>query len=333
MSFFVWILIPSLFLIFTLITNNDPINPHLYFADGQTQLNHVQYSFIKKWDSQGTGNGQINQPHSIDIDLAGNVYVADTGNSRVQKLTSDGQFITQWGSEGAKDGQFSDLHDVAVSPSGKYVYTIELGNQFRIQKFTSEGQFITKWSYENNGGIESYKQPHQIAVDSAGNVFVPDAASAKVIKFDGNGKFITKWGTNGSGNGQFSKPHGVAVDSKDNVYVTDMRNSRVQKFDNNGNFITMWGKEGTDQGQFTQVIPGIDVDYSNNYVFVVDKEGADVQKFTSDGKFITKWGTEGAGDGELKAPEDVAVNSKMGTIYITDTGNSRIQIFGLSSPK
>jgi tripartite motif-containing protein 71 len=126
--------------------------------------------------------------------LAGYVYVADSGNSRLQKFTSDGQYVTKWWSEGSKDGQFTYLHDVAIAPSDEFVYTIELGNQHRIQKFTSDGQFVTKWSYEYTGGTESYAHPPQIAIDSVGNVYVPDAALAKVIKFDGIGKFITKWG-------------------------------------------------------------------------------------------------------------------------------------------
>lgn len=316
--------------VITILAYYNDLKPTSFFAQGQMDSKELQDFFIAKWDSQGSGNGQINQPHSIDIDLAGYVYVADSGNSRVQKFTSDGQFVTKWGSEGSNDGQFTYLHDVAVSPSGEFVYTIELGNQHRIQKFTSDGQFVTKWSYENTGGPESYSDPHQIAIDSAGNVYTPDAAGDKVIKFDGNGKFIRTWGVDGTGKGKFSKPHGVAVDSTDNIYITDMRNSRIQKFDSNGSFITMWGTEGENEGQFTKVIPGIDVGYSNDDVYVVDKDGANVQKFSNNGKFIAKWGIKGVGDGEFKDPEDIAVNSKMGTVYVTDTGNSRIQIFGLN---
>ena len=49
------------------------------------------------------------RPHSIDVDSSGNVYVADSGNSRIQKFTSDGKFITKWGSEGSQTGQFRSL--------------------------------------------------------------------------------------------------------------------------------------------------------------------------------------------------------------------------------
>ena len=72
-------------------------------------------------------------PHSLAIDLGGNIYVTDTGNSRVQKFDSNGSFITKWGEEGSADGQFSQIHDIAVHPNGKFIYTVELDNH-RVQK-------------------------------------------------------------------------------------------------------------------------------------------------------------------------------------------------------
>ena len=109
----------------------------------------LHYSFIGSWGSKGEENGKFNKPHSIDVDSSGNVYVADSGNNRIQKFTSDGRFITKWGDEGVRDGQFRSLHEVAVDPSGKYVYTIEIDN-YRVQKFTSDGNFIKKWGYREH---------------------------------------------------------------------------------------------------------------------------------------------------------------------------------------
>jgi DNA-binding beta-propeller fold protein YncE len=81
------------------------------------------------------------------------------------------------------------LHDVTVDPSGKFVYTLELGNNHRVQKFTADGEFISRWAYEDTGGKESYKDPHQIAIDSLGNVYLPDKDGSTVLKFDNNGNF------------------------------------------------------------------------------------------------------------------------------------------------
>src|SRR2546425_927986 len=105
-----------------------------------------EYVFVRKWGSNGTGDGQFFSPNGIAIDLAGNVYVVDSVNNRVQKFDSNGNFITKWGSTGTGDGQFvCDCHIAVDSPGN--VYVDENGNK-RVQKFESNGKFITKWGPE-----------------------------------------------------------------------------------------------------------------------------------------------------------------------------------------
>ncbi|HET9774869.1 MAG TPA: 6-bladed beta-propeller, partial [Nitrososphaeraceae archaeon] len=118
----------------------------------------MNYYYLDQFGGKGSGDGQFNAPHSIDIDKFGSVYVTDTGNNRVQKFTSDGKFVLKWGDMGTGDGQFLKLHDLAVDPSGKYVYTVELKNH-RVQKFTSDGKFVLKWGFENTGGKGAERTP------------------------------------------------------------------------------------------------------------------------------------------------------------------------------
>jgi len=73
-------------------------------------------------------------PGGVAVDPAGNIYVADTGHNRIQKLTADGGFVTGWGSAGSGEGEFSAPEFLAVDPAG-YLYVADKGN-FRIQKFT-----------------------------------------------------------------------------------------------------------------------------------------------------------------------------------------------------
>jgi tripartite motif-containing protein 71 len=114
----------------------------LPLANAQQNEQQEEYSFIDKWDSEGSEKGQLKGPHSIDVDSNnGLVYVADSGNNRVQKFSADGQFIAAWGAEGSGNGQFKNLHDVTVDPSGKFVYILELGNNHRVQKFSADGKF------------------------------------------------------------------------------------------------------------------------------------------------------------------------------------------------
>jgi tripartite motif-containing protein 71 len=219
-------------------------------------------TFIKEWGSQGTGQGQFNQPLEVEVSSSGNVYVADSWNHRIQKFDSNGIFIKEWGTGGTGKGEFNIIHGLALdSLSNVYVadtkYTFP-GND-RIQKFDSNGTFIKEWGASGEGNGE-FHHPMAITVDSLGNNYVADTLNHRIQKFDSNGTFITSWGSlcraldryvqvnssqfnnstsgcidadgpgpQGKGDGQFQIPVSVAVDSNGNVYVSDFT-SRIQKF-------------------------------------------------------------------------------------------------------
>jgi DNA-binding beta-propeller fold protein YncE len=90
----------------------------------------------------GSGNGQFNRPYGVAVDGGGHVYVADTGNNRVQVFTTDGAYLTQWGTYGSGDGQFSAPFGVAVDGGGR-VYVTDTDNS-RVQVFGPLGPTPTK---------------------------------------------------------------------------------------------------------------------------------------------------------------------------------------------
>lgn len=95
-------------------------------------FNHIRKfdnngKFITSWGSKGSGNGQFNENHGIDIDSSSNVYVVDTENNRIQKFSSDGTFIRKWGSTGCGADEFLIPHDITIDSSDN-IYISDSGN-------------------------------------------------------------------------------------------------------------------------------------------------------------------------------------------------------------
>jgi sugar lactone lactonase YvrE len=301
------------------------------------------FDFLTKWGSNGTADGQFNSPQGVATDAAGNVYVADVVNHRIQKFSSDGNFLTKWGSFGTGDGQFNRPVGVATDPAGN-VYVADSFNA-RIQKFTSDGTFLTKWG-SLGPGEGQFDDPVGVATDAAGNVYVADDDNNhRIQKFAADGTFLRMYGwgvdtgasgfetctsgceagTPGSGDGQFSSPQDVATDPAGNVYVADTFNHRIQKFDSDNVFLTKWGSFGTGAGQFSQPF-GVATDPAGN-VYVADSINHRIQRFSSEGTFELSFGSSGTGDGQFNLPNAVAADCR-GNVYVADAGNHRIQKFG-----
>ena len=283
-----------------------------------------EYVFVTAWGSGGTGDGQFNLSYGAALDGAGNVYICDFQNNRVQKFTSNGTFLGSWGSYGTANGQFRHPTGVAVDAAGT-VYVADHYNH-RVQKFTSSGAFLARWGvYGSADGQMSF--PYGIDLDDAGNVYVADYYNARVQKFTSSGAYLMKLGVPGTGNGQFTYPAGVAVDHAGTIYVADQYNHRVQKFRANGSFLAVLGGNGTADDQM-RYPTNIAFDSENN-AYVADHGHHRIQKFSPAGTLITLWGTRGAADGEFWSPTGIAIDPA-GTVFVADTNNNRVEVFVLN---
>ncbi|HET6312254.1 MAG TPA: DUF2298 domain-containing protein, partial [Chloroflexia bacterium] len=149
----------------------------------------------------------------------------------------------------------------------------------------------------------------------------------------------------GPNRGQFNFPRGIAADAEGNFYVVDTHNLRIQKFDRDGKFVTMFGSKGNGNGQFLPFSDeaegtgpgGIAVDAAGN-LYVADTWNHRVQKFDRDGKFLAQWGSfinmadasataDPDANRKFFGPRGVAIGPD-GDVYVTDTGNKRVLIFG-----
>jgi sugar lactone lactonase YvrE len=127
--------------------------------------------FQLAWGTSGSGNGQfLNGAGGVAVDSAGNVYVTDLGNHRVEKFTSGGSFISSWGGSGSGNGQFSGPEGIAIDSTDN-VYIADTGNH-RIQKFNTSGTFVTKWG-TNGSGDGQLDTPWGVSVDALGMSMSP----------------------------------------------------------------------------------------------------------------------------------------------------------------
>jgi len=106
-------------------------------------------TFVLAWGNSGSALSQFIGPFGVAADAAGNVYVVDNKNTRVEKFDYLGNFITSWGSGGIGNGQFNNPFGNAIDPSGN-VYVVDRNNA-RIQKFTSTGAYVTQWGSAGSG--------------------------------------------------------------------------------------------------------------------------------------------------------------------------------------
>jgi DNA-binding beta-propeller fold protein YncE len=282
-------------------------------------------TFLGKFGSQGSGEGQFFDPEAVAVDENRNVFVADSGNHRIEKFTNSGIFLLQWGSMGSAEGQFHTPDGVAVDADGN-VFVADLNNN-RIEKFDNDGIFLTSWGDAGNGDGQ-FSGPVGVAIDADGNVLVADRFNNRVQKFTNTGAFLTKWGTVGHGDGQFANPVGVAVDRSLNVYVADFFNDRIQKFTSTGAFLGKWGSTGSGDGQF--IGPRAVAVGEAGTVFAVDDAHDRIEVFTATGVFLAAWGSLGNADGQFSSATAVAVDPN-GSVLVTDE-NQRVQRFACSPP-
>jgi streptogramin lyase len=181
------------------------------------------------------GGGMFIFPHGICIDKDDNIWITDgqgrdgIGHQAI-KFSPDGKELMRLGKKGVagkEEGEFIAPNAVAIAPNGD-IFVSEghssggrVPTNDRIQKFDKNGKFLMTWGKSGTGPGE-FDQPHALAFDSKGRLFVGDRNNNRVQVFDQSGKFILEWT-------QFSRPSGIFIDKKDNLYSADSESGSVSR--------------------------------------------------------------------------------------------------------
>jgi sugar lactone lactonase YvrE len=167
-------------------------------------------------------------PHGSTIDPEGNFWATDAGGMdgkghQVFKFSPDGKLLMTLGKKGvAGDGPdtFNQPTDVVVAPNGDIFVadghrdgaTSRTFNN-RIVKFSKDGKFLKQWGRKGTAPGE-FQEPHTIAMDSQGRLFVGDRMNNRIQIFDQEGRFLEEWK-------QFGRPSGIYITKDDTIYVAD----------------------------------------------------------------------------------------------------------------
>lgn len=323
----------------------------------------ASYQFAAQWGKLGAAAGQFDCPQGVAVGKAGQVYVVDRNNHRVQTFDANGKFLLSFGklgvenetagfgAQGKWEGLFKFPWGVAVDGDGD-VYVTDWRNG-RVEKFDADGKYLAQW-----GGLGvdhgELKYPTGICAEG-GEVFVANNG-AEIYVYDQHGKFLRKitryalcpQSLCGGGGDLFvgsSQSRFWKLSAKGDLLgwvgqghlVEDKSQLKTGWFDAAETFSLETGKgrfcqAGDGPGQFANGLNGVAYDRENGRVVVADSRNDRVQVFSKDGEFLCSFGKTGTAPGEFRFPCGVAVDAK-GDIYVADKYNHRVQKFACISRK
>ena len=244
-------------------------NKDIYLVDGvNNRIIVVDSSGKRKFEfgQKGAGKGDFKYPMGIDISDDGKVFIADTGNHRIQVFNLKGDFKYMFKVKSGPKETPSDPVDVLVSGLNNYLYISDNDNH-KIKVYNQNGTFEFEWGRFGEAPGE-FRYPGILALNEYNEIYVVDVLNTRVQKFDPFGNFIAEIGSWGVLPGRLFRPKGVAVDKKNRVFVTDSYMGVIQVFTDLGRFIGVIC-ENSKNRKFTTPV-GIVIDNKNDRLQVVE---------------------------------------------------------------
>ncbi|MFT5365261.1 MAG: tripartite motif-containing protein 71 [Candidatus Latescibacterota bacterium] len=278
---------------------------------------HVSFEYVTTIGGRGNGPRQFLEPNALTLDMAGNLYVADTGNDRIQKLKADGTFLREAGGFGWDDGQFNKPTGIAVG-KGLELYVADSRNH-RIQIYNLQLLLMGVIGGQGTDGSPEFGELSRVNVSDAGEVFVTDLDADQLVQIDRFSRIDRGYSGFAYDRGQVRRPMGIAVDGRDAVYVCDRENDRVVVFNRSGGLKRTLGDDVLVAPRGLCLTPDrllVVADTGHHRIVVFDMKTGDV---------VGHIGGPDPGKGPLSFhnPNDV-VFGKAGALFVLDSGNHRI---------
>jgi len=277
------------------------------------------------YGSKGSAPGTFNKPSGAGLDEDGRLYVADSGNSRVQRLTytSSGLAldVPVFGPPSPdKEQKMSQPVGVAAGPKG-LIYVADASAN-RVQVLGPDGSLVLSFGRRGKEAGE-FDGPCGVVVDEGGNIYVADRGNRRVSRFDPKGRPLGVVGVFGTREeDRMGAPSGLALDLEGNLLVTDNKKDRLYKFDPAGKLVTVVGGEDGRGNKRLDDPAGVGVDGIGN-VYVASQGSKSIVVLDRGLNQLAV--TEGDGDA-LDKPTGLAV-SEAGVVFVTDAGQGKVVVF------
>ena len=270
--------------------------------------------YALSFGAKGSGDGEVDEPQGIAVDPSGDVWVADTGNDRVQKFDSSGEYQCKIGESGSGEGQFSEPRGIAADSEGN-VWVADTGND-RIQEIGSGCEYLGQVGVAG-GGAGGLQAPRDVVIDPSGNLWVADSGNHRIEEFDSEGGYLASCGSKGTGEGQFEEaPLSIGTDVDGDVWAGDAA-GRMEKFSSQCGFIASFDEESSEAPAKVQP-SDFALDPEGN-IWIPSAEAHDVQGFYPEGEYVTSFGAEG--EEALADPVAIAAGPD-GALWVLDDSES-----------
>lgn len=273
------------------------------------------YAYKARWGSYGTAPGQLAYPRGVAVDGAGTVYVANTGNDRVDVFDRGGALLRSVGTSGRAPGQFNTPMGAAADASG--ITAVADSVNGRLELFDADGSVAAVWGSPNPGPTVL---PRAVAVafDARGNAYVLDQRRARIVVFDRATGIPTRTiASQGAGPGRLRDPSALAI-AGDTITVADTGNQRLARFSVGGAYLGSITGAGS--------VRGVAVSPAGDRIYAADGTNR-IRAYDPSGGYLIDFGGTGTKVGKLNAPAQMAVDGA-GNVWVADRGNNRVQRFG-----
>ena len=271
----------------------------------------LELRWLTTWGGPGDAAGQFNEPRDVAV-IGDRVYVADTGNRRVQVFDREGHFRAAW-SGGEED--FVEPLALGVSDRGELLVLDSLPGW--IYRFTPEGVSLGRIA----GPDAAFFHPRGMTALPDGTLVVADTGGARLVFLNAAGIPIGQLGRYGTAPGEFREPTDVLRDEEGTYYVLEAYNQRMQRVDRWGGSLGIW-----------PIPPSIAYDGPHmawapdgSLLVTAPAEGA-VRRYTPDGQLLNRW--DQAGGMAMRQPVGIYIDEH-NVVYVTDTLTHQVYLFAL----